>query len=153
MSVSDLLDMKTMTWLTLSRALQGAGAGGIVSSVWTITSEIVSPKSRSKWSQALSLTWSSSAIAGPLLGGLFSGAGVSSTNICYLVTRSTDLACTGHQSSTVAVSWRWACMYLHTAFLDCSQYSLSFAFASLHERSHRSYRRLDPSHVSTFHKK
>src|ERR1700742_5367898 len=64
-----------MSWLALSRALQGTGAGGIVNSVWTIAPEIVPPKDRSKWSQALSLTWSSSAVAGPLLGGLFSGAG------------------------------------------------------------------------------
>ena len=58
--------------LILSRAVAGIGGGGIVSSVWVITSEIVEPKHRAKWSQALSVTWSCSAIAGPLLGGLFS---------------------------------------------------------------------------------
>lgn len=63
-----------MVWLVLARALAGIGGGGIVSSVWTITSEIVDVQSRAKWSQALSITWSCSAIAGPLLGGLFSGA-------------------------------------------------------------------------------
>ncbi|KAG6820772.1 hypothetical protein H0H93_012036 [Arthromyces matolae] len=50
----------------------GIGGGGIVSSVWVITAELVEVQRRAKWSQALSLTWSCSAIAGPLLGGLFS---------------------------------------------------------------------------------
>ncbi len=57
-----------------SRALAGVGGGGIVSSVWVITAEIVEVRHRAKWSQALSITWSCSAVAGPLLGGLFSGA-------------------------------------------------------------------------------
>lgn len=61
-----------MLWLIMARALAGIGGGGIVSLVWTITSEIVDVQSRAKWSQALSITWSCSAIAGPLLGGLFS---------------------------------------------------------------------------------
>lgn len=52
----------------------GIGGGGIVSAVWVITSEIVEVRKRAQWSQALSVTWSCSAIAGPLLGGLFSGS-------------------------------------------------------------------------------
>lgn len=64
---------RSMLWLIMARALAGIGGGGIVSLVWTITSEIVDFQSRAKWSQALSITWSCSAIAGPLLGGLFSG--------------------------------------------------------------------------------
>ncbi|KIJ68672.1 hypothetical protein HYDPIDRAFT_82506 [Hydnomerulius pinastri MD-312] len=63
---------KSITSLILARGLAGVGGGGIVSSVWVITSEVVEPKSRAKWSQALSVTWSCSAIAGPILGGLFS---------------------------------------------------------------------------------
>ncbi|EGO04819.1 hypothetical protein SERLA73DRAFT_157730 [Serpula lacrymans var. lacrymans S7.3] len=59
------------------------GWGGIVSLVWVITSEIVEPQNRAKWLQALSVTWSCSAIAGPLLGGFFS-------------------------SSSSTISWRWA---------------------------------------------
>ncbi|KAJ6519489.1 amino acid permease ScVBA-like protein [Mycena sanguinolenta] len=64
---------KNITMLIAARAIAGIGAGGIVSSVWVITAEIVKVQSRAKWSQALSVTWSCSAIAGPLLGGLFSG--------------------------------------------------------------------------------
>ena len=61
-----------MLGLIMARGLAGIGGGGIVSLVWTITSEIVEVESRAKWSQALSVTWSCSAIAGPLLGGAFS---------------------------------------------------------------------------------
>lgn len=46
---------KSITWLIMSRALSGMGAGGIVSSVWTITSEIVPVHKRAHWSQALSV--------------------------------------------------------------------------------------------------
>ncbi|TFY65274.1 hypothetical protein EVG20_g5658 [Dentipellis fragilis] len=65
---------RTMQWLILARGLAGIGGGGIVSSVWVITSEIVEVDKRAKWSQALSITWSCSAIAGPLLGGAFSSS-------------------------------------------------------------------------------
>lgn len=61
-----------LKWLIAARAVSGIGGGGIVSSVWVITSELVEIHNRAKWSQALSVTWSCSAIAGPLLGGLFS---------------------------------------------------------------------------------
>ncbi|KAJ7139776.1 MFS general substrate transporter [Mycena epipterygia] len=64
---------KNVTMLLAARAVAGIGAGGIVGSVWVITAEIVEVRNRAKWSQALSVTWSCSAIAGPLLGGLFSG--------------------------------------------------------------------------------
>ncbi|KAH9947709.1 amino acid permease ScVBA-like protein [Amylocystis lapponica] len=63
---------QSIQWLILARALAGIGGGGIVSLVWTITSEIVDVPSQAKWSQALSVTWACSAIAGPILGGLFS---------------------------------------------------------------------------------
>lgn len=53
--------------------LGGIGGGGIVSSVWVITAEIVEVRKRAIWSQALSITWSASAIAGPIIGGIFSG--------------------------------------------------------------------------------
>jgi MFS family permease len=62
-----------MLWLIIARGLSGIGGGGIVNSVWVITTEIVPAGSQAKWSQALSVTWSASAIAGPLLGGVFTG--------------------------------------------------------------------------------
>ena len=60
-------------WLIIARGLSGIGGGGIVNSVWVITTEIVPPGTQAKWSQALSVTWSASAVAGPILGGLFTG--------------------------------------------------------------------------------
>ncbi|KAI0257095.1 major facilitator superfamily domain-containing protein [Lactifluus subvellereus] len=68
---------RDLNWLIAARALSGVGGGGIVSSVWVITTEIVEVPKRAKWSQALSVTWSCSAIAGPLLGGIFSEEGSS----------------------------------------------------------------------------
>ena len=73
-----------MLWLIMARSLAGIGGGGIVSLVWTITSEIVDVRSRAKWSQALSVTWSCSAIAGPLLGGAFSSMHLHSCFLCDL---------------------------------------------------------------------
>ena len=52
---SSLILAQSITWLILARALSGVGAGGIVSSVWTITSEIVPVHRRAHWSQALSV--------------------------------------------------------------------------------------------------
>ncbi|KAF7339950.1 hypothetical protein MVEN_01912700 [Mycena venus] len=70
---------QNITMLLAARAIAGIGAGGIVSSVWVVTAEIVEVRNRAKWSQALSVTWSCSAIAGPLLGGLFSDNHASSS--------------------------------------------------------------------------
>ncbi|KAF5356018.1 hypothetical protein D9756_004206 [Leucocoprinus leucothites] len=68
---------QSINWLIAARALAGTGGGGIVSAVWVLTAEIVEVQHRAKWSQALSITWSCSAVAGPLIGGLFSGEGSS----------------------------------------------------------------------------
>ncbi|KAK0198574.1 MFS general substrate transporter [Armillaria mellea] len=94
----------SITMLIGSRALAGVGGGGIVSSVWVITAEIVEVRHRAKWSQALSITWSCSAVAGPLLGGLFSG------------------------NTDSILSWRWG-FYLNLPI--CAVASLVLAF-SLH---------------------
>ncbi|KAG8964259.1 hypothetical protein FRC03_002026 [Tulasnella sp. 419] len=63
---------QSMMWLVLARGLAGIGGGGIVSMVWIVMAEIVSDAERAKWSEALSVTWAASAVAGPLLGGVFS---------------------------------------------------------------------------------
>ncbi|KAF8078285.1 major facilitator superfamily domain-containing protein [Lyophyllum atratum] len=72
MAIFALALCSNITWLIAARALAGIGGGGIVSAVWVITAEIVEVQHRAKWSQALSVTWSCSAVAGPLLGGIFS---------------------------------------------------------------------------------
>ncbi|KAL5635942.1 hypothetical protein ACGC1H_004668 [Rhizoctonia solani] len=58
--------------LVIARALQGVGGGGIVTLVWVILEEVAPAKSRQRWNAALSVVWSMSALAGPLMGGVFS---------------------------------------------------------------------------------
>lgn len=62
-----------MTWLVIARGVSGAGAGGVVPMVWIITGEVVPTEDRAKWSDTLTCVWAASALAGPLLGGVFSG--------------------------------------------------------------------------------
>ncbi|OBZ79039.1 putative transporter C3H1.06c [Grifola frondosa] len=97
---------QSIRWLIIARAIAGIGGGGIVSLVWTITSEIVAVQNQAKWSQALSVTWACSAVAGPLLGGLFSEkSGIlnwrwASIIIIWLSLRSVDIG------SSRGVSWQ-----------------------------------------------
>ncbi|QRV86340.1 major facilitator superfamily transporter [Ceratobasidium sp. AG-Ba] len=63
---------QSMTWLFVARALQGVGGGGIVTLVWVILDEVAPARTRHRWNAALTVVWSSSALAGPLLGGVFS---------------------------------------------------------------------------------
>jgi MFS family permease len=62
-----------MRSLVIARALQGVGGGGIVTLIWVILEEVAPVKSRHRWNAALSAVWSMSALAGPLMGGVFSG--------------------------------------------------------------------------------
>ncbi|EMD30934.1 hypothetical protein CERSUDRAFT_163630 [Gelatoporia subvermispora B] len=96
---------QSITMLIASRAVAGVGGGGIVSLVWTITSEVVDVQSQAKWSQALSVTWACSAVAGPLLGGLFSG-------------------------ETGTLSWRWA-FFLNLPICAAAFIVLSFSLRSV----------------------
>ncbi|KAL0950812.1 hypothetical protein HGRIS_007576 [Hohenbuehelia grisea] len=112
---------QNITWLILARGLAGIGGGGIVSAVWVITSEIVEVRNRAKWSQALSVTWSCSAIAGPLLGGLFSSG----------------------DGGSKAWSWRWA-FYLNLPVCLIAFFVLLFALkgVTLRRSSNSSFRTL-----------
>ncbi|KAF9498060.1 amino acid permease ScVBA-like protein [Pleurotus eryngii] len=97
---------QNIIWLIVARGIAGIGGGGIVASVWVITSEIVEVRNRAKWSQALSVTWSCSAVAGPILGGVFSSGG----------------------DATNPLSWRWA-FYLN---LPVCLFGAVILFLSLH---------------------
>ncbi|KZT40107.1 MFS general substrate transporter [Sistotremastrum suecicum HHB10207 ss-3] len=97
---------QSMVWLALARALAGAGGGGIVNSVWVIATEIVPIQDRPKWSIALSVTWSASAVAGPLIGGLFSGEHVR------------------------LLSWRWA-FYINIPIGVLASLIMAFSLPSL----------------------
>ncbi|KAG8858721.1 hypothetical protein FRB96_004858 [Tulasnella sp. 330] len=63
---------QTMMWLVIARGVSGAGAGGLVSMVWLVAGEIVPAEQKGKWGNMLSCVWAASALAGPLLGGVFS---------------------------------------------------------------------------------
>ncbi|CAG8590415.1 6756_t:CDS:2 [Acaulospora colombiana] len=97
-----------MRWLIVARGLSGIGGGGIVNSVWVLTTEIVPPGSQAKWSQALSVTWSASAVAGPILGGSFVAPSslLNAWAIPLMIT-----------SSLGSISWRWALFADHIALL------------------------------------
>ncbi|CAE6525356.1 unnamed protein product [Rhizoctonia solani] len=62
---------QTTRCLVIARALQGIGGGGIVTLVWVILEEVAPAKTRQRWNAALSAVWSMSALAGPLMGGVF----------------------------------------------------------------------------------
>ncbi|KAG8901530.1 hypothetical protein FRC00_006453 [Tulasnella sp. 408] len=70
--MADITGRKSMMWLVIARGVSGAGAGGVVPMVWIITGEVVPTEDRAKWSDTLTCVWAASALAGPLLGGVFS---------------------------------------------------------------------------------
>jgi EmrB/QacA subfamily drug resistance transporter len=61
-----------MTQLIAFRALQGLGAGGLMSLTFVIIGDIVSPRERGRYQGYFGAVWGISTVAGPLLGGFFS---------------------------------------------------------------------------------
>ena len=62
----------SMTQLIAFRAVQGLGAGGLMSLTFVIIGDIVSPRERGKYQGYFGGVWGLSSVAGPLLGGYFS---------------------------------------------------------------------------------
>lgn len=62
----------SMTQLIAYRAVQGLGAGGLMSLTFVIIGDIISPRERGKYQGYFGGVWGLSSVAGPLLGGYFS---------------------------------------------------------------------------------
>lgn len=62
---------RNMDQLVAFRALQGLGAGGLMSLSMTIVGDVVSPRQRGKYLAYFGAVFAVSSVAGPLLGGFF----------------------------------------------------------------------------------
>src|SRR5689334_17972802 len=62
---------QSLTELVAFRALQGLGAGGLMTLAMAIVGDIVSPRERGRYQGYIQLVFVVASVAGPLLGGLF----------------------------------------------------------------------------------
>lgn len=65
---------QTMNELVLFRALQGIGAGGLMSLVLAIIGDVIPPRQRGRYQGYFGAVFGISSVAGPVLGGLFANA-------------------------------------------------------------------------------
>ncbi|CAM4038616.1 MDR family MFS transporter [Kibdelosporangium persicum] len=63
----------SMYELAAYRAVQGLGAGGLMSLAFAIIADITSPRERSRYTGYFMGVWGLSSVAGPLVGGMFAG--------------------------------------------------------------------------------
>jgi EmrB/QacA subfamily drug resistance transporter len=65
---------QTIDQLVIFRALQGIGAGGLMSLVLAIIGDVIPPRQRGKYQGYFGAVFGISSVAGPVLGGLFANA-------------------------------------------------------------------------------
>ncbi|GAA3680564.1 MDR family MFS transporter [Lentzea roselyniae] len=79
----------SMYELAAFRAVQGLGAGGLMSLAFAIMADMTSPRERSKYSAYFMAVFGSASVLGPVVGGLFAGldtfAGVTGWRWVFLV--------------------------------------------------------------------
>jgi EmrB/QacA subfamily drug resistance transporter len=59
-----------MTWLIVSRTIQGAGAGGLMTLAMAAVGDLVAPRERARYQGYIAATFAVATIVGPLLGGV-----------------------------------------------------------------------------------
>lgn len=79
----------SMYELAAFRAVQGIGAGGLMSLAFAIMADIISPRERNKYSAYFMAVFGSASVLGPVIGGLFAGldsfAGITGWRWVFLV--------------------------------------------------------------------
>lgn len=65
---------RNMDQLVFFRALQGIGAGGLMSLILAIVGDVIPPRQRGRYQGYFGAMFGLSSVAGPLLGGFFAGA-------------------------------------------------------------------------------
>jgi EmrB/QacA subfamily drug resistance transporter len=79
----------SMYELAAFRALQGLGAGGLMSLALAIIADIVSPRERGRYMGYFMAVWGTSSVVGPVVGGFFAGvssfAGIAGWRWVFLV--------------------------------------------------------------------
>lgn len=60
------------TLLIVGRCIQGSGGGALLTMTFVVLTDLVSLRERGKWVGLISLIWLIGALAGPILGGVFS---------------------------------------------------------------------------------
>jgi EmrB/QacA subfamily drug resistance transporter len=79
----------SMYELAAFRAIQGLGAGGLMSLALAIIADIVSPRERGRYMGYFMAVWGTSSVIGPVVGGFFAGvntfAGISGWRWVFLV--------------------------------------------------------------------
>lgn len=80
---------QSMYQLAVFRAIQGVGAGGLMSLASAILGDIVSPRERAKYQGHFLATWAMASVIGPVLGGLFASqhtiAGITGWRWVFLI--------------------------------------------------------------------
>jgi EmrB/QacA subfamily drug resistance transporter len=59
-----------IAWLTISRAVQGVAAGGLMTLAMAAVGDLVSPRERGRYQGYIAATFAAATVVGPLLGGL-----------------------------------------------------------------------------------